>query len=185
MEEELKVSQMTEASSVTENDYVMIIQNGANKKVLASKVGAKVIDNLDSSSSENALSAKKGKMLNEKIENANTYSTQEVDTGKKWINGKPIYRIVFTGTKSTRTMQAVTNDIITALSIDEIIEFRPNIKDSDGRRQISYYYGNNPNEDFFNCWIEPNGKINIRAGSSYPIPPYNYNIILEYTKTTD
>lgn len=28
----------------------------------------------------------------------NTYSTTEVDTGKKWINGKPIYRKVFSGT---------------------------------------------------------------------------------------
>lgn len=29
------------------------------------------------------------------IENANIYSTEEIDTGKKWINGEPIYRKVF------------------------------------------------------------------------------------------
>lgn len=33
----------------------------------------------------------------------NTYSTTEVDTGKKWINGKTIYRRVFNGTYTCQT----------------------------------------------------------------------------------
>ena len=39
MSEQIKVSQLLEASSVDENDYVMIIQNGINKKVKASEIG--------------------------------------------------------------------------------------------------------------------------------------------------
>lgn len=33
----------------------------------------------------------------------NTYSTTEVDTGKKWTNGKTIYRKVFSGTYTCLT----------------------------------------------------------------------------------
>lgn len=44
-----------------------------------------------------------GKMLNDKITNANIYSTQEVNTGKKWIDGKPLYRKVISGYWSFET----------------------------------------------------------------------------------
>lgn len=55
---------------------------------------ATVLDNLESDSTTDALSAKQGKVLNEKINNINTYSTEEINTGKTWIDGKTIYRKV-------------------------------------------------------------------------------------------
>jgi len=36
-------------------------------------------------------------------EEVNDYSTTEIDTGKKWINGKPIYRMVITITDTNAT----------------------------------------------------------------------------------
>lgn len=105
---ELKVSQMQEATSVNKDDYLMIIQDGVNRKTKAKNVGTgeKTIieDNLESASTINALSANQGRVLNEKITelneeigNRNTYSTtEEIKTGETWINGKPIYRKSFT-----------------------------------------------------------------------------------------
>nr|DAJ09198.1 MAG TPA: hypothetical protein [Caudoviricetes sp.] len=64
---------------------------------------------------------KQGKILNDKITNTNTYSTEEVNTGKKWIDGKDIYRKVIT--------QNNANQInLTNLSIDTLIEKRGQVK---------------------------------------------------------
>lgn len=69
---------------------------------------ATVVDNSTSSSTIDALSANQGRVLNEKITNLTTYSTEEVKTGKTWIDGKPLYRktIVLpngTGTTAEKT----------------------------------------------------------------------------------
>lgn len=76
--------QVLAKSSNTDNDVKWVNQTG----------GITVVDNLTSTSTTNALSAKQGKILNDKITNTNTYSTEEVNTGKKWIDGKDIYRKV-------------------------------------------------------------------------------------------
>lgn len=61
---------------------------------------ATVVDNLTNSSTIDALSANQGRVLNEKITNLTTYSTEEAKTGEIWIDGKPIYKktIQFTTT---------------------------------------------------------------------------------------
>lgn len=56
---------------------------------------ATVENTLDGTSTIDALSAYQGKVLNDKINNLNIYSTNETNTGKIWINGKNIYRKVF------------------------------------------------------------------------------------------
>lgn len=56
---------------------------------------ATVVDNLESTSETDALSAKQGKVLNEKIETLTSqkvYSTEEKATGEVWIDGKLIYQ---------------------------------------------------------------------------------------------
>lgn len=58
-------------------------------------VVATVVDNLESTSETDALSAKQGKVLNEKIETLTSqkvYSTEEKATGEVWIDGKLIYQ---------------------------------------------------------------------------------------------
>ena len=57
-------------------------------------VVATVVDNLDSNSTTDALSAKQGKVLNEKLTALKTYNAEEIDTGEIWIDGKKIYRKV-------------------------------------------------------------------------------------------
>lgn len=50
------------------------------------------------------------------VNNMMSYSTNEINTGKIWIDGKPIYRKVFTGTLGT----TASNDI--SFSIDTLID---------------------------------------------------------------
>ena len=96
MSEEIKVSEMQEAKEINYEDLLMLIQKNANKKVTIKQIKNlfQIIDNLTSDSTTDALSANQGKILNEKITNANIYSTSETNTGKKWIDGKDIYRKV-------------------------------------------------------------------------------------------
>lgn len=55
-----------------------------------------IVNNLTSSDTNKALSANQGKVLNESIEKMNNFfeynKNNEIDTGLKWIDGKPIYR---------------------------------------------------------------------------------------------
>ncbi len=60
---------------------------------------ATVVDNLGSTSETDALSAKQGKILNDKVEKINTHSTEEVVIGK-WIDGKTMYSKTFSKTGS-------------------------------------------------------------------------------------
>lgn len=123
MSEEIKVSEMQEAKEINDEDLLMLIQKNANKKVTIKQIKNlfQIIDNLTSISTTDALSAKQGKILNDKITNTNTYSTEEVNTGKKWIDGKDIYRKVIT--------QNNANQIDLAnLSIDTLIEKRGQVK---------------------------------------------------------
>lgn len=60
---------------------------------------ATVVDNLNSTSEIDALSAKQGKALNDKLNNINTYSTEETKVGT-WIDGKPMYRRIVSFTVS-------------------------------------------------------------------------------------
>lgn len=57
---------------------------------------ATVVDNLTSDSTTDALSAKQGKELNNKLEALENYSKEEKIVGK-WKDGKNIYRKVISG----------------------------------------------------------------------------------------
>ena len=55
-----------------------------------------IVNNLVTTSTNKALSANQGKVLNDSIQKMNKFfeynQNQEIDTGLKWVNGKPIYR---------------------------------------------------------------------------------------------
>lgn len=103
------------------------------------------------------------------------YSTDEVKTNKVWIDGKPIYRKVYTGTASNGT--SVLLDIN---NLDKVLNF-------DG----ILYYGspiqvlklNNPNDSGYMSRVHINGNaFNFLMGSWANL---NFYIFIEYTKTTD
>lgn len=55
-----------------------------------------IVNNLTTTATNKALSANQGKLLNDSIQKMNNFfeysQNEEIDTGLKWINGKPIYR---------------------------------------------------------------------------------------------
>ena len=100
-----------------------------------------------------------------------SYSTEEVNTGKTWIDGKPIYRKVLqgdivptNGTTAISNVSTITNQYSMILYSGEWQAERSNafqlaLKDS--THNAVYYFTNS-------------------AGTSY-----SWFIVVEYTKTTD
>jgi hypothetical protein len=58
----------------------------------------------------------------DEIISGDTYSTTEVDTGKKWIDGKAIYKIVFSG-NITCAANVSSTEIIVSSGIDKLINY--------------------------------------------------------------
>ena len=127
-------------------------------------------------------------LLNPKL-TGDIYSTSEVKTNKKWINGKPIYRKVFEFSASSFTSQkqSIAHNIA---NIDKIIRtecffYRSDIKES--RFLPSIYYGNltdwaaqvfvNDTVIKFELGTDMYYNVGLAATTTY--------VILEYTKTTD
>ena len=134
-----------------------------------SGVIATVENNLTSSSSENALSANQGKVLNDKITNTNTYSTEEINTGKKWINGKDIYRKVFVATKTSDNL---------VIKIADNIDFSYLFSGRLSVYAIPFY----ESEQVY-CRVElENDYVTIKGGSS-SYSQGTITLIIEYTKT--
>lgn len=114
--------------------------------------------------------------------NAEVYSTNEVKTNKVWIDGKPIYRKVLTGTKNA----GWTDISISAINYDTIFinndatHFTFTENSSNWCKGPYYFSGT----DFITAQIKINSnQINIGAGSG--LSNISYKVVLEYTKTTD
>ena len=103
-----------------------------------------------------------------------SYTTAETDTGKTWIDGKRIYRKVFTGTFNTGNV--VSTDLE---NIDEITLFQGFTTFTNGFSSMLPYADShivasvrlNENNDFV-FWLESPWTNNA------------YKVIIEYTKTT-
>lgn len=85
-------------------------------------VVATVVDNLESESETDALSAKQGKVLNEKIETLTSqkvYSTEEKETGEIWLDGKTIYQktITITDLNSNNTYSHGISNLSEVISV--------------------------------------------------------------------
>lgn len=113
------------------------------------------------------------------ITNLGNYSTTEVDTGKTWIDGKPIYRQVY---KYTSTSSS-DNINVESWNIDSICFMQGFIYDSTNRQlDTNYYVGAN---DFFRVlarMYNNNFTITVQRGNSNS---RIIAIIMEYTKATD
>ena len=97
-----------------------------------------------------------------------SYSTSEVNTGKKWIDGKPIYRRSFTVSGiGTETWTNVTN----ASWINSVAR----IIDCEVSTNAVSDYGGHPKARITNGYLQ-----------SWDLAGYNTGVMtLEYTKTTD
>jgi hypothetical protein len=113
------------------------------------------------------------------INGLNTYSTTEHRIGT-WINGKPIYRKVFTFTTPSNDDDYIIN---TGLSMDKIIKVYGGIAGaSGGVTPIPYaiWFGTTPYYTTFRVSVN---KIYYKGSSAYGNT--SAYAIIEYTKTTD
>lgn len=118
-------------------------------------------------------------------ETQRNYSTSEVNTGKKWINGKPIYRVTkhvyHNGSVVTGyTYDSSSNNFIGSFTTnaETIVTIRSNFTDSSNRQGVQYTQGYGSTGNIL--WVNNNTVYN-RIAEQWK---ENY-ITIEYTKTTD
>ena len=104
-----------------------------------------------------------------------SYSTEEQVIGQ-WIDGKPLYRKVYTATKEIKGNEVKLADI-SILNIDTIVD----------AKAIVLKYNNNENFKSANgnLLIFTKDKNTLLCNSEYSYTVNSAKIILEYTKTTD
>jgi len=117
-------------------------------------------------------------------EEVNDYSSTEIDTGKKWIDGKSIYRKVILETMPANQTTKETNLNITDTIYEYVsvyVKIIPSGSSTNNTACVSYY---NNSSDFLRWYLStPSEKqITVTSGSDWPKRPYNYAIIVEYTK---
>lgn len=107
-----------------------------------------------------------------------SYSTSEVNTGKKWIDGKPIYRRVFEAEEnkniSSNTTVSGWSTVITNLS--NVINTYMTASDSTEVVGNPFFARYKKSESKFYFSTTAGGNWNVSIGDIF---------ILEYTKTTD
>lgn len=117
------------------------------------------------------------------------YSTDEVFTGQYWIDGKKIYRKVFTGT----TPSTIAADQVVVVStgittIRDIINLRTCLDWNNGTNSGTVFDGWLTNDSFNNrlrvLFNREANNITLNMSGSH-FASQNYRIIVEYTKTTD
>lgn len=113
------------------------------------------------------------------LKDAEVYSTSEVKTNKVWIDNKPIYRKVLSGTLPTG---AGGNSF--SISNSEIISVNGFVKSTYGPWwSINNYFSEQRYN--INCRLKENrNEINLECGAFYNTNS-KYFLIVEYTKTTD
>lgn len=115
------------------------------------------------------------------IEEKQTYSTEEIRIGT-WIDGKPLYRKVFTGTTTNdmiSSSQIIANFSTTFVPV-KTNGYISNYTNNGSFIQIGQYYGAN---DYTYYIINP-GQIKVRISLDAYVGR-NIIFIMEYTKTTD
>ena len=125
------------------------------------------------------------------VDKANSYSTDEIKTGGTWIDGKPIYRKVFTGNISStsdsislESLNIETRVDINSLLTDGVndhrgyVEIYKKIQDSEIKIGSKFF----PDDNQINLY---NSQYFYGTESNEIIGIYDYNITILYTKTTD
>lgn len=111
-----------------------------------------------------------------------SYSTTEQKTGGTWIDGKPIYRKVFTGSVTGATT-TINSDVA---NIDNMINLTGYFVTSDSDRFFPLNYCADPTTNRGACnFIKNLNQFLVYIGSGYPSGGSSIYIIAEYTKTTD
>lgn len=111
------------------------------------------------------------------------YSTEEQDTGLKWIDGKEIYQITLTGTTGAVASTGITVIDLSGMGIDKVVNF-------DGKFDAGYPLNSNASSANSGYWSfaqianDNNGKVEalyMLTGASFVSLPIT--VTFKYTKT--
>ena len=134
---------------------------------------ANVINNLTSTSATDALSANMGKVLGDR----SNYSTQETVIGT-WM-GKPLYRKVLTGTLPN------TGEVKFSIQNAKITDYEGIIQSKWGFwYKINDQFTTEQGYEIYSALNDNRNELSLFCGSFYTTNS-QYEITLEYTKTTD
>lgn len=145
-------------------------------------VVATVVNSLESTSATDALSAKQGKELNEKITRNSTYSTEEQAVGT-WIDGKTIYRkIINFGALPNATKKDVAHNISNLEQFTKIEGIATRQDDTKFTQSLPLVY-----KDIERNYNTPLGvdaqTVSIQTNEDRSM--FNGYVTLEYTKTVE
>lgn len=121
-------------------------------------------------------------MTNQQLTRNMIYLTEEVDTGKVWINSKPIYRkVVNCGTVPNSTSKTVNHDIANVEMVVGVggVAFYPTSKIS---LPLPYVGTISNQPDKIAVWVD---STKIYLGTHQDMSAYTAYVVIEYTKTTD
>lgn len=114
------------------------------------------------------------------LNNSDSYSTNEIKTNKRWIDGKPIYRkVVDIGNMTSPVNHNITN-------LGTIINFDGVVKGGDSSPYDAYFpvsFANKNGLDYQISAFIQGSQIKFNKGSGLTI--VSGYLIIEYTKTTD
>ena len=163
------IQQLTnEAITLENDDLIPVYQNGATKKISARNFFKNHSSGL-TEQLENTLNDVK-----EYVNNSNSYSTNEIKTGGKWIDGKPIYRkVVDIGTLPDTTYKSVLHNI---QNLNKVLEAK--LVANDSTNNVVCNFGGSEMKVFID-------SIDVIVSTSNNFSGYSGYAILEYTKTTD
>lgn len=118
-------------------------------------------------------------MINGDLIKSNKYSTEEIDTGQIWIDGKPLYRKVI-----ITTMNNISN-LINNLGFDTITFFYGQVTSKyNNTWNIPNHFEDESNYDVFFNIDNNNHSVSI-TGKEYYTNESKCVCTIEYTKTTD
>lgn len=179
---EIKVSQLPEATQINDDDLIMIVQSGTNKKITKANArfasGDEIYVGDTEPTGEDADSVKlwlsDDDALEPEEEQKDYYSTSEIKTNKIWIDNKPIYRkIIDVGYLPNNTTKAVDTGL-TGVVIVQMYGIARNssnatltIPEANGGNSIRLVY---------------NASNQVEIGTTYDRSSFYGYVILEYTK---
>ena len=110
-----------------------------------------------------------------------SYSTEEVATGGKWIDGKPIYRkTVEIGNLPNNTVKQIANVLS---NVDNIVEIRGVAKSSTLGIVLPYIDISGGVTYLANIYVS--SKTHLQVNTNYNFSSYTGFAVIYYTKTTD
>lgn len=108
-----------------------------------------------------------------------SYSTSETNTGKTWIDGKPIYRkVVDLGALPNNTMKNVTHGIT---NIDTVTDYY-GVAKSGSNTTLKIPYVATETTDTIAMYVS---AINVAVKTKQDMSAYSGYAVIEYTKTTN